>query len=88
MPALRDLLRSTADQFEQLTGRRVDAVSSVQRDGDGWQVAVEAVELERIPASTSLLGSYTVRLDAEGEITEYHRSGRYYRNRPDEEVGA
>lgn len=74
------VIRAARRDLEQLTGRPVDSVSSVRRDGDGWVLDLEIVELERVPASTSVLGSYRVILDREGEIVEYQRTHRYYRN--------
>lgn len=63
-----------------LTGHAVDSVTSARRSKDGWQVRLELVELERVPATTSVLGSYEVTLDGDGELLEYGRIRRYYRN--------
>jgi hypothetical protein len=87
MAQLSDLVRAAAESFEALTGRRVEAVSAACRQEEGWRLTVEAVELERLPASTSLLASYEVLVDPDGDICEYRRTRRYYRNRVDEEVG-
>ena len=71
--------------FERLSGREVEAVSSVGRVDGGWRLTVEVVELARIPESTSLLGSYEVSVDHDGNVLEFERVRRYYRNRADEE---
>jgi len=63
-----------------LSGRECEAVSSLTRNGDGWRVRVEVVELERIPQSTDILASYEVELDGDGELKNYDRVARYYRN--------
>ena len=42
------------------------------------------LELLRIPDTTSLLATYEVRLDADGELLEYYRTRRYRRGAADE----
>ncbi|MST33242.1 hypothetical protein GHK86_10985 [Acidimicrobiaceae bacterium USS-CC1] len=44
-----------------------------------------AVELERVPATTSVLASYEAELDEEGTLLGYGRLRRYYRNQADPE---
>ena len=64
----------------ELTGRAPEGVSSLSRGEEGWNVVLEVVELERIPRSTDILGSYHVTIDDEGELMRYERVARYYRN--------
>ncbi|MFE0028278.1 gas vesicle protein [Amycolatopsis sp. NPDC059021] len=78
-----ELMRSARDQFEEFTGRSVESVSSFGRAGDGWQVKVEVVELERIPDTTSVLATYRIQLGPDGEIAGYERVARYARGRLD-----
>jgi len=63
-----------------LTGQPCESVSSLSRTHDGWRIALEVVELERIPRTTDILASYVVELDDEGELMGYERVHRYYRN--------
>lgn len=81
---LRDVLAESRAEIEMLTGRPVDSVSSVHRSEDGWTLTLEVVELERVPASTSVLGTYEVVVDAGGAVVEYDRVRRYYRNQASE----
>ena len=54
------------------------------RDGTrGWTVTIELVELERIPETTSLIGSYEAKLDGDGRLVEARRLRRYPRNQAD-----
>ena len=79
-----DLAQAARDQLSELTGRRVESVLGIERNGDdGWHVTVEVLELERVPNSTDLLGSYLVVLDETGELEEYRRLQRYARGRAD-----
>lgn len=81
---LRDVLVEARGQLQDLLGRPTEAVTSVEREDGGWVVQVEVVELERIPASTSILGVYDLHIDTDGNVLEYSRSGRYHRNQADE----
>ncbi len=77
---LRTVIAAARAQLQELTGRPAEAVTSVERLQDGWRLNVEVVELERIPASTSILGGYEVQVDSRGNLLEYSRTGRYPRN--------
>lgn len=74
------------EQLEELFGKPVEAVSGFGRpenDGGGWTVTLELLELERIPETTSLLGTYEATLDAEGNLLDARRTRRYPRNQYD-----
>jgi hypothetical protein len=77
--------RHAREQMGELTSQPVEGVRGVRRDDDGgWEVIVEVLELERIPNSTDVLGSYVLSLDESGEVREYRRARRYYRNQVEE----
>jgi hypothetical protein len=82
---LADAVRAAMDQFATLTGRTPESVTGAKslEDGAGWSVLVDVVELDRIPASTSVLATYRVDLDPEGSITSYERLRRYTRGATD-----
>jgi Gas vesicle synthesis protein GvpO len=67
-----------------LTGRPVDAVSAVHRSEEGWTMCFEVVELERVPASTSVLATFEVEVDGDGAVIDFGRISRYYRNQASE----
>ncbi len=72
--------------LESLTGKEVVSVSAAAREGDAWRLSYEVLELARIPETTSVLASYDVVLDDDGEVQRFERTHRYYRNRADEEA--
>ncbi|MFG3042221.1 gas vesicle protein [Streptomyces sp. NPDC048330] len=72
-------MRSAVEQVSELLGRVPESVSSVRPIEDGWEAQVEVLELERIPDTTSILASYKVTVDAEGELISYERTRRYSR---------
>lgn len=67
-----------------MIGHTTEGVSAVRRNDDGWCVVVDVLELPRIPDTTSLLASYEVQVDQEGELMEYRRVRRYRRGAADE----
>ncbi|MEU5837879.1 gas vesicle protein [Streptomyces diacarni] len=83
-PSTAQVLRSARETIEELTGLEAETVSSVVRGEDkGWTLHVEVVELRKIPDSVSMLGSYEMTLDSDGELTGYRRLRRYERGKAD-----
>ena len=76
-------LRTARHQFEELTGYTPESISALTRTDDGWEMKAEVVELERVPDTMSLLASYTVTLDDDGDVRSYERTRRYTRGRAD-----
>jgi hypothetical protein len=78
-----EVLREARAQFSELTGLTAESVTTFEPTEDGWSLEVEVLELARVPDTMSLMASYLVELDAEGELTGYRRLGRYERGRAD-----
>ncbi|MCX5215253.1 gas vesicle protein [Kitasatospora sp. NBC_00240] len=76
-------MRYAARQLEELLGRTPESVSAVKPTEDGWQADVEVLELERVPETTSVMASYRVTLDRDGELVAYERVRRYTRGQID-----
>jgi hypothetical protein len=70
-------------QFAGLTQLQPVAATGVRREGDGWSVLVDVVELERIPSTTSVMATYRVDIDGDGELTGYERLRRFSRGSVD-----
>ncbi|MDT3446378.1 MULTISPECIES: gas vesicle protein [unclassified Pseudofrankia] len=80
---LASVLRSALDQFAQLTGQQPERVSGVRAADDGWSVLADVVELERIPSTTSVLATYRVDVDEDGNLRGYERLRRFVRGATD-----
>ena len=80
----RDLTVAARETIEDLTGHPAESVSGLQWDGETWLVTVDVLELERIPSTTDVLGSYVVQLDENGGLLGYKRHGRYQRGQAQE----
>jgi hypothetical protein len=72
-----------AKELSKLTNKSVDGVSAIVRADGKWRVTVELIELERIPESTSLLGTYEAEVDDDGNVVSFERIRRYHRNEGD-----
>jgi Gas vesicle synthesis protein GvpO len=77
----RELLDAAISEVADLTGLPVENVSSLDRDGDDgdWRVTVEVLELQRVPSTMDLIGSYEIRLTDDGEVLGFNRLRRYHR---------
>jgi hypothetical protein len=82
-PSPMEVLRGARAQLAELTGLTPESVSSFEQTEDGWSLEVEVLELARVPDTMSLMASYQVELDPEGQLTGYRRARRYERGRAD-----
>lgn len=75
---LPDVVKQAVHQLADLTGQPAHQVTGVRAsDNGGWSVLVDIVELERIPQSTSLLATYRVDVDDDGQLVGYERLRRF-----------
>jgi hypothetical protein len=72
-------------QIAQLTEKRPEGVTGVERTEDGWTIGIELIEDQRIPSSADILATYEATIDADGELVSYRRVRRYARGRADAE---
>ncbi|MFI1166217.1 gas vesicle protein [Streptomyces sp. NPDC020801] len=82
-PRPMEVLREARAQFAELTNLTAESVTSFEQTEDGWSLEVEVLELARVPDTMSLMASYLVELDDEGQLTGYRRLRRYERGRAD-----
>ena len=75
--------RRAAEGLQALLSRPVEGVVEVNREDDGWLVAVEVLELARVPNTNDILGVYEVELDPYGGLQGYRRRSRYVRGSSD-----
>jgi hypothetical protein len=76
---------SALEQAADLIARPIEAVTGVAKNGSDWTVTLEVVEMERIPNTTDVLGTYEVTVDRRGELTGVQRTRRYPRGASGEE---
>jgi hypothetical protein len=76
-------MRSAIEQLADLLGRTPESVSALKPAEDGWVADVEVVEMERVPETTSVMATYRVTLDEQGDLVAYERARRYTRGQID-----
>ena len=79
------IARRAKEALSDFTGFRAENVVSIAKSESGWQVAVNVVELQRIPNSSDVLATYAVELDGRGNVQGYRRTRRYLRGQLSEE---
>ena len=73
------LVRDAVRQFAELSGLEPERVSGVRSSDNGWSILIDVVELERIPATTSVMCTYRVDVDGEAQLTGFERLRRFTR---------
>jgi hypothetical protein len=76
-------VRGALEQFAELTQLEPVGATGVRREENGWSVLVDVVELERVPSTTSVMATYRVDIDADGNLTGYERLRRFTRGSVD-----
>jgi hypothetical protein len=77
-------IEAAVAQFRTMTSREPEGVTGVRRTPESdWSVLIDVVELERIPATTSVMATYRVDIDAGGEVLACERLRRYTRGTTD-----
>lgn len=78
------IVEQAKQQLRDVLGNEPESVSGLERSGGNWRVALEVVEVRRVPESTDVLASYEVVLDDDGGIVQMQRLRRYRRSQVDE----
>ena len=73
------LAREAREAVAALTGFQAETVTGLSRNGDGWVVQVEALEVSRIPSTMDVLATYEVLISDDGDVTSLNRRRRYHR---------
>jgi hypothetical protein len=84
LPGLHVLDRAK-EQLAVLTGRMPETVSSLAPSDDGWRLTIEVLEIEKIPDTTSVMASYGIEVDDDGNVLEFDFLSRYNRGQMDSE---
>jgi Gas vesicle synthesis protein GvpO len=80
---LRGVVADARRLLQDMHGTDAESVSSVTRNGAGWTIGLEVVEVRRIPDSTDVLATYEVELDGDGGLVRFERVRRYHRSEAD-----
>lgn len=75
---LRQIGLGALAELEEMVGCPAEGVTGVRKDGDGWVVLCEVLEVARVPETTDVMATYEVTVDGDG-VTGYRRLRRYLR---------
>ncbi len=71
---MTDLLAQAKKQLADTTGLRPVGITSAFKDGQGWHVGGDMLELSRIPTATDVLAEYEVVLGEDGSLLRFERT--------------
>ena len=74
------IVQQAKEQIKLLTGLKLDTVSGMRKDEQGWHITLEMVEMKRVPDSSDVLATYETLLNDEGTLVSYQRTRRYHRS--------
>ncbi|MCX4726743.1 gas vesicle protein [Streptomyces sp. NPDC090052] len=76
-------MRRAAGQLGELLQCEPSSVSALKAVDDGWSADIEVVELEKVPDTASVMATYRVSLDLQGQLVGYERIRRYAKGQID-----
>jgi hypothetical protein len=72
---MSQIVKNARSELNALTGLEVSSTIEVVREDDEWRVSLEVVEKHSIPEGMDILAAYETRLDGEGNMLEFRRTG-------------
>lgn len=78
----KGLAEQARSQLAEVTGLKPVTVTGAFRDEQGWHIALDMLEMSRIPPATDVLGDYEVLLDEKGTLLRFDRRSTRLRCEP------
>jgi len=79
---MKELAERAKSQLAEVTGLKPVTVTGTYKDEQGWHVAVDMLEMSRIPTATDVLGDYEVLTDENGNMLKFERKRTRLRGEP------
>jgi len=79
---IKKLAERAKSHLAEVTGLKPVTVIGTFRDEQGWHIALEMLEMSRIPPATDVLGDYEVLLDESGNMLRFERKRTRLRGEP------
>jgi len=79
---MRELAEQAKSQLAEVTGLKPVTVTGAFKDEQGWHIALDLLEMSRIPTATDVLGDYEVLLDDNGTVLRFERKRTRLRGEP------
>ena len=79
---MKELAERAKSQLAEVTGLKPVTVTGTFKDEQGWHIALDMLEMSRIPTATDLLGDYDVLVDEDGNMMKFERKRTRLRGEP------
>jgi len=79
---IKKLVEQAKSQLAEVTGLKPITVTGTFKDEQGWHVALDMLEMSRIPPATDVLGDYDVLVDEDGNMMKFERKRTRLRGEP------
>ena len=79
---IKKLVEQAKSQLADVTGLKCVTVTGIFKDEQGWHVALDMLEMSRIPNATDVLGDYDVLVDEDGNMMNFERKRTRLRGEP------
>ena len=72
---MAQIVKNARSELNALTGLEVSSTIEVAKEDEEWRVVLEVIEKHSIPEGMDILASYETRLDGDGNMLEFRRTG-------------
>ena len=79
---IKKLAERAKSQLAEVTGLKPVTVTGTFKDERGWHIALDMLEMVRIPTATDILGDYDVLMDEDGNMLKFERRRTRLRGEP------
>ena len=73
--AMSKVIQKARSDLNNLTGLELSSTVGAEKEGDGWLVIMELIEKRSIPDGMDILAKYETRLDTDGNMLDFKRTG-------------
>jgi len=73
--SMSEVIQKARSELNSLTGLEISSTIRAGKEDEGWLVSMESVEKHSIPDSMDILATYETRLDFEGNMLDFRRTG-------------
>jgi len=71
--SILDVHKIASGLAESLLKKKVEGITGMTKEDDGWSVFVEVLERKAVPDTQDILGVYELSLDGKGDLMGYRR---------------
>ena len=82
-----EIVRRAGSELNALIGLDISSTIRAEKEGDEWLVSLEVVEKHSIPEGMDILAAYETRIDGEGNMLKFRRTGMRRRIDTEESEG-